>query len=167
MRFLANENFPGAAVKLLQSAGHDILWVRTAAPGTSDPDVLAWAARESRILLTFDKELRRVGKGLGLTGWMRRHFVSHADAGTARGCKKWTGLGRHTVSESWADVAQGRMQAAGIVKALDILEEVSAGLGAGALNPMVNLLGLEAVKEALHWRIIQTIAFAAHRGCNA
>jgi uncharacterized protein (DUF433 family) len=63
MRFLANENFPGAAVQLLQSAGHDILWVRTAAPGTSDPDVLAWAARESRILLTFDKdsgELARV-----------------------------------------------------------------------------------------------------------
>jgi hypothetical protein len=24
--------------------------------------------------------------------------------------KKWTGLGRHTLSESWADVAQGRMQ---------------------------------------------------------
>jgi hypothetical protein len=38
--------------------------------------------------------------------------------------KKWTGLGRHTFSESWADVAQGRMQAAGIVEALDILEEV-------------------------------------------
>jgi hypothetical protein len=55
--------------------------------------------------------------------------------------KKWTGLGRHTLSESWADVAQGRMQAAGIVEALDILEEVSAGLGAGAINPMVNPLG--------------------------
>ena len=26
MRFLANENFPGAAVKLLQSAGSDIVW---------------------------------------------------------------------------------------------------------------------------------------------
>ena len=44
MRFLANENFPRAAVELLQSAGYDIVWVRTAAPGTSDPDVLAWAA---------------------------------------------------------------------------------------------------------------------------
>jgi hypothetical protein len=40
---------PGAAVKLLQSAGYDIVWVRSAAPGTSDHDVLAWAARESRI----------------------------------------------------------------------------------------------------------------------
>ena len=81
--------------------------------------------------------------------------------------KKWTGLGGHTLGESWADVAQGRMQAMGIVEALDILEKVSAGVGAGAINPMVNPLGLEAVKEALHWRVVQAIAFAAHRGCYA
>jgi predicted nuclease of predicted toxin-antitoxin system len=56
MRFLANENFPGTAVKVLQAAGHDIVWVRTAAPGSEDPDVMAWAAREERILLTFDKD---------------------------------------------------------------------------------------------------------------
>src|SRR5215472_17773544 len=56
--------------------------------------------------------------------------------------RKWTGLGRHTLSDSWADVAQGRMQAAGIVEALDILEEVSTGVGAGAINPIVNPLGL-------------------------
>jgi len=70
-------------------------------------------------------------------------------------------------SKSWADVAQGRMQAAGIVEALDILEEVSAGLAAGVINPMVNPLESSAVKEALHWCVVQTIAFAAHRGCNA
>ena len=56
MRFLANENFPGAAVAALAAAGHDVVWVRTAAPGTTDPDVLAWATREERILLTFDKD---------------------------------------------------------------------------------------------------------------
>ena len=56
MRLLANENFPGAAVRVLEKAGHDIVWVRTAAPGTSDPDVLAWAMREGRVLLTFDKD---------------------------------------------------------------------------------------------------------------
>lgn len=44
MRFLADENFPGAAVTVLKAAGHDIVWVRIAAPGTTDPDVLAWAA---------------------------------------------------------------------------------------------------------------------------
>jgi hypothetical protein len=44
--------------------------------------------------------------------------------------------------------------------------ELTAGLGAGAINPMVNPLGLQAVKEALHWSVVQTIAFAAHRRCN-
>ena len=33
MRFLANENFPGDAVVGLKAAGHDIVWVRTTAPG--------------------------------------------------------------------------------------------------------------------------------------
>jgi predicted nuclease of predicted toxin-antitoxin system len=56
MRFLANENFPGDAVIQLQKAGHDVVWVRTAAPGSKDEDVLAQAAREQRILLTFDKD---------------------------------------------------------------------------------------------------------------
>jgi predicted nuclease of predicted toxin-antitoxin system len=56
MRFLANENFPGAAVTALQAAGHDVIWVRIVAPGMTDPDVLAWAVREERILLTFDKD---------------------------------------------------------------------------------------------------------------
>ena len=56
MRFLANENVPGAAVSVLTAAGHDVIWVRTAAPGAADADVLAWAAREERILLTFDKD---------------------------------------------------------------------------------------------------------------
>jgi len=56
MRFLANENFPGDAVAALRSAGHDVTWVRTAAPGMGDADILAWAERDSRILLTFDKD---------------------------------------------------------------------------------------------------------------
>jgi predicted nuclease of predicted toxin-antitoxin system len=56
MRFLANENFPGAAVAALRAAGHDVVWIRVADPGTSDAEVLAWATREERILLTFDKD---------------------------------------------------------------------------------------------------------------
>jgi len=52
MRFLANENFPGSAITALEAAGHDVVWVRMAA----DPDGLAWAARDGRILLTFDKD---------------------------------------------------------------------------------------------------------------
>jgi len=34
MRLLTNENFPLDAVEALRSAGHDVAWVRTDAPGT-------------------------------------------------------------------------------------------------------------------------------------
>jgi predicted nuclease of predicted toxin-antitoxin system len=66
MRFLANENFPGAAVTVLEAAGHEVVWVRTAVPGTTDPDVLAWAIREERILLTFDKDFGELARGSAL-----------------------------------------------------------------------------------------------------
>jgi hypothetical protein len=56
LRFLADENFPRAAVAALEAAGHDIVWVRLAAPGAADADVLGMAAREGRVLLTFDKD---------------------------------------------------------------------------------------------------------------
>ena len=56
LRLLANKNFPGDAVTALQQVGHDIVWIRTAAPGSSDPSVLAKARAENRILITFDKD---------------------------------------------------------------------------------------------------------------
>ena len=56
MRFLANENFPGAAIKALVAGGHDVASVRSIAPGSADRDVLALAVREQRVLLTFDKD---------------------------------------------------------------------------------------------------------------
>jgi predicted nuclease of predicted toxin-antitoxin system len=68
MRFLANENFPGTAVTALIAAGHDVAWLRNAAPGMSDPDVLAWAARDERILLTFDKDFGELARASALPG---------------------------------------------------------------------------------------------------
>jgi hypothetical protein len=62
MRFLANENFPGAAVAALADAGHDVVWIRTKAPGLKDADVLSWAASEGRILLTFDKDFGELAR---------------------------------------------------------------------------------------------------------
>ena len=35
---------------------HDVLWIREARPGIPDPDVLALAHAESRLLITFDKD---------------------------------------------------------------------------------------------------------------
>jgi predicted nuclease of predicted toxin-antitoxin system len=64
MRLLANEDLPDEAVTALRSAGHDVVWVRTEAPGMGDPDVLALAAREERILLTFDKDLGELAKAV-------------------------------------------------------------------------------------------------------
>jgi predicted nuclease of predicted toxin-antitoxin system len=56
MRFLADENFPGFAVRALQANGYDVIWIRTTSPGISDPEVLKSAQAEDRILLTFDKD---------------------------------------------------------------------------------------------------------------
>jgi hypothetical protein len=39
MKLLANENIPGVAVAALAAGGHDVIWVRTAAPGMADTDV--------------------------------------------------------------------------------------------------------------------------------
>jgi predicted nuclease of predicted toxin-antitoxin system len=66
MRFLANENFPGAAVTAPRAAGHDVVWVRSVAPGTTDSLILEWAAREERILLTFDKDFGELARGSSL-----------------------------------------------------------------------------------------------------
>jgi Domain of unknown function (DUF5615) len=56
VKVLANENFPQAAILALRRAGHDVLWVRTEMPGASDEDVMARAAAEQRLLVTFDTD---------------------------------------------------------------------------------------------------------------
>lgn len=66
MRFLANENFPGNAVTALRAAGSDVVWIGTEAPGSSDQAVLAWAARDERVLITFDKDFGELAKASGL-----------------------------------------------------------------------------------------------------
>lgn len=62
MRFLADENFPGAAIAALVAAGSDVVWIGLAAPGSSDSEVLQFAIREQRVLLTFDKDFGELAK---------------------------------------------------------------------------------------------------------
>jgi Domain of unknown function (DUF5615) len=62
LRFLADENFPGAAVTALREAGHDVSWVLSLSPGLPDIEVLAWARREDRVLLTFDKDFGELAR---------------------------------------------------------------------------------------------------------
>jgi predicted nuclease of predicted toxin-antitoxin system len=54
LRFLADENFPGDAVKVLTRIGFDVAWILKDAPGSSDEEVLKRATKEKRILITFD-----------------------------------------------------------------------------------------------------------------
>jgi predicted nuclease of predicted toxin-antitoxin system len=56
VRLIANENVPGAAVDALRIAGHDVLWVRTAMPGSGDREGLDRAEQGARLVLTFDKD---------------------------------------------------------------------------------------------------------------
>jgi len=66
MRFLADENFPQSAVAALRLHGHDVAWVRLDAPGMADREILRWAIREERILLTFDKDFGELARASAL-----------------------------------------------------------------------------------------------------
>ena len=66
MHFLANENFPLDAVEALRNDGHDVVWIRTDAPGSKDPDILQRAVSENRVLLTFDKDFGDLASQFGL-----------------------------------------------------------------------------------------------------
>ena len=56
MRFLADENFPSASVNRLRESGHDVAFVVEDSPGMEDAGVMARAAEERRVLLTFDRD---------------------------------------------------------------------------------------------------------------
>lgn len=53
---LANENFPGPAIRLLRDHGIDVLWASESMPGADDVEVLARARAEGRWLLTYDRD---------------------------------------------------------------------------------------------------------------
>jgi predicted nuclease of predicted toxin-antitoxin system len=56
MQFLANENFPRASVYRLRAIGHNVASILEDTPGAKDQQVLARAATEKRIILTFDRD---------------------------------------------------------------------------------------------------------------
>jgi predicted nuclease of predicted toxin-antitoxin system len=60
LRFLADENFPLAGVRLLLAAGYDVFAIILESPGTPDEQVLLRASREDRVLLTFDRDHGRL-----------------------------------------------------------------------------------------------------------
>lgn len=55
MKFLADANTPGLLVDTLTSLGHDVFWAYTV-PRTPDTELIEKAARERRVVITFDKD---------------------------------------------------------------------------------------------------------------
>ena len=66
MLILADEDFPREAVTALRQSGHDVAWVRTDAPGSTDLQVLERAQSESRVIVTFDKGFGELAFRAGL-----------------------------------------------------------------------------------------------------
>lgn len=56
MKFLANENFPIASIKLLRENGYDIKSVGVEFAGILDQEVIDYANAENRSILTFDSD---------------------------------------------------------------------------------------------------------------
>ncbi len=53
---LADENIVSAVVARLRADGLDVVWIAEVSPSIKDPDVLAHAVREGRVLITDDKD---------------------------------------------------------------------------------------------------------------
>ena len=66
MNILADENFPRKAVEILRERGHDVLWVRTDLPGSTDRHIAQLANIERRTLVTFDKDFGELVFRFGL-----------------------------------------------------------------------------------------------------
>lgn len=56
MKLLANENFPQSSVKILKDAGYDVVSVGEEFAGILDREVIDFANKEHRIILTFDRD---------------------------------------------------------------------------------------------------------------
>ena len=68
MRLLADENVPLPSIYALREGGMDVAAVTEDAAGASDPEVLALAERQGRVLLTFDRDFGELVFRRGATG---------------------------------------------------------------------------------------------------
>jgi len=60
MKFLIDVNASGTATLLLIELGHDAVQVNEKDPRMSDIDILDWAVREHRIIVTTDKDFEEM-----------------------------------------------------------------------------------------------------------
>ncbi|MBD2318056.1 DUF5615 family PIN-like protein [Phormidium tenue] len=60
MRFLLDMNASGALLVLLLDSGHDVVCVRDVDRKMSDSEILNWAVREERIIITTDSDFEQM-----------------------------------------------------------------------------------------------------------
>jgi predicted nuclease of predicted toxin-antitoxin system len=65
-RWIANENVSSTVIRALRARGHDVLSVKESLPGTADPDILARAQADERVVLTHDKDFGELAFRFGL-----------------------------------------------------------------------------------------------------
>ena len=56
MRILADTNLNEPTVTALRNAGHDVVWMYEDDRQMADPNILARAVRDNRLLITFDRD---------------------------------------------------------------------------------------------------------------
>lgn len=66
MRIIANENITASVIGQLRARGHDVLSVKETLRGASDPDVLARAQADQRLVITHDKDFGELAFRSGL-----------------------------------------------------------------------------------------------------
>jgi hypothetical protein len=61
MRWMVNENVSGTVIRTLRDRGHDVLSVKESLRGTGDPDILAQAQADERVLEVLESSVDWTG----------------------------------------------------------------------------------------------------------
>ncbi len=112
MKFLADENVEKPVVDMLRQEGHDVLYVLEIARKTIDERLLKEANKESRILLTNDKDF---GELIFLQGKVSRgivlmRFVSEKSSIKSRFMKSALKNYSHRFSGSFTVVSESKVR---------------------------------------------------------
>jgi predicted nuclease of predicted toxin-antitoxin system len=114
MRFLADESCDFAVVRALRGAGHEVVAVRDTMPGATDEAVIEWALRDSRILITEDKDFGRLvfAGAAASPGVIYVRFPANAREAMAQTMVQLVATNAHKIPGSFIIVQPGRIRIA-------------------------------------------------------
>lgn len=109
---MADESCDVAVVRALRSAGHDVVAVRDVHPGALDEDVIALATKDSRILLTEDKDFGQLvfASAAGSAGVIFLRFPATARSDIARTVVEAIARHGQRIAGSFAVLQPGRIR---------------------------------------------------------